>query len=254
MNLSKTSKQIKHIGDLAKTISDILNESLLSIKSGISTMELDSKIEQFMVKAGVNGPCKGYEGYPNVSCISINDCVTHGIPGNYIIKDGDIVDIDIVIEKNGYFADVSKTVGVGNLADNAKKIIVTAEECLIRGIKQVRPGAKLGDVGYAIQSHAHENGYSIVHQYCGHFIGQAMHEGPEISNHGHPNKGFELKPGMILCIEPMINEGRRSIRHDKDKWSVRTRDGKLSSRCEHMVLVTETGFKVLTTHPDFLTI
>jgi methionyl aminopeptidase len=254
MKLDKSPTQIKKIRDLAVIISDILNQSLLAIKPGMSTLELDRKIENFMNKAGVSGPCKGYEGYPNVSCISINDCITHGIPNKSIIKSGDIVDVDIVIEKNGYFADISKSVGVGDISEKSRKIIMTAEKCLMMGIKQVRPGAFLGDIGFAIQSHAQSNGYSIVKEYCGHFIGTAMHEGPHITNYGELNEGLELKEGMILCIEPMINEGRRFLKHDSDGWTARTRDGKLSSRCEHMVLVTKNGYEVLTSHPDFITV
>jgi len=252
MNLIKTPKQIRSIKELGNTVSNILQESLLFIKPGMSTLELDSKIEQLMKKAGVSGPCKGFEGYKHVSCISINDCITHGVPGKDIIREGDIVDIDIVIEKNGFYADVSKTVGVKQISEDAKQIITTAEQCLTEGIKQVRPGAKLGDIGFVIQSHAQSNGYSVVREYCGHFIGQAMHEGPQVCNYGKLNNGFELQSGMILCIEPMINEGRRSVKHDKDGWTARTRDGKLSSRCEHMVLVTKTGSEVLTKHPDFI--
>lgn len=254
MKLIKTAKKINQIKDLAVIISDILNESLLSIKIGMTTSELDSIIEGLMTKAGVSGPCKGYEGYPNVSCLSVNDCITHGIPNKSTIQNGDIIDIDIVIERNGFFADVSKSVGVGTISDNARKIMTTSEECLVQGIKQVRHGAHLGDIGFVIQSHAQSAGYSIVREYCGHFIGEAMHEGPHISNYGTPNDGFVLQEGMILCIEPMINEGRRSIKHDSDGWTARTRDGQLSSRCEHMVLVTKNGHEVLTRHPDYITV
>ncbi|MDA3812235.1 MAG: type I methionyl aminopeptidase [Spirochaetaceae bacterium] len=254
MNLVKTNKQIKQIKGLAHIISGILEESILAIKPGMTTGELDTIIEKLMKRTGVTGPCKGFEGYPNVSCLSMNDCITHGVPGKTLIHEGDILDVDIVIERNGYFADISKTIGIGLISEDARKIITTAESCLAAGIKKVRPGARLGDIGFAIQSHAQSFNYSIVREYCGHFIGTAMHEGPQVTNYGDPNQGFELKEGMILCIEPMINEGRRSVKHDSDGWTARTRDGKLSSRCEHMVLVTKNGHEVLTVHPDLIRI
>jgi len=254
MNLIKTNKQIKQIRDLAQLISSILEESLQSIKPGMTTKELDMIIENIMKKEGVRGPCKGYDGFPSVSCLSVNDCITHGVPGSRILNNGDIIDVDIVIERKGYFADVSKTVGIGKISDNAEKILKTAELCLTEGIKQVRPGAYLGDIGFAIQSCAQTKGYSVVREYCGHFIGNAMHEGPQVTNYGNPHSGFQIKEGMILCIEPMINEGRRSLSHDSDGWTARTRDGKLSSRCEHMVLVTKNGNEILTSHPDYITV
>ena len=246
MRKIKTHQQIAEISRMAELISQLLQRSLSWVTPGISTFVLDARIEAEMGRMGVVGPCKGYHGFPSVSCISVNDQVTHGIPDDTLLQDGDIIDIDLVIEKNGYFADCSKTVGVGGISKEASRLISVTEECLSLGIKAAKPGNTLGDVGFAIQSHAESNQYSVVREYTGHFIGLDMHEDPMVANYGKPHKGLVLKPGMILCIEPMINQGSRHV--ITEGWVARTRDGKLSSRCEHMVLITKTGNKVLTSH------
>lgn len=249
MDLVKSPEQIKEIRKVALVISDILAESIEKLRPEMTTAELDYEVERLIEKYNVTGPCKGYDHFPAVSCISVNSSVTHSIPDNTVINVGDIVDIDIVIEKNGYFADVSKKVGVGKISSEACRLIKITEECLDNAINIVRPGTTLGDIGFAIQSHAETNGYSVVREFGGHFIGTAMHEGPLVLNYGRPHEGLSLKPGMILCIEPMINQGKRGVKMDKYGWNARTRDNKLSSRCEHMVLVTKDGHEVLTRHP-----
>lgn len=246
MAMIKTKKEIKEISIMADLLSELLNKSLSWVVAGVTTREIDNKIEEEMKSMGVTGPCKGYHGFPCVSCISVNEYVTHGIPDDRVLKDGDIVDIDLVIERDGYYADCSKTVGVGDILPEVQRLVDTTEECLQLGIKAAKPGNTIGDISYAIQSHAESNGYSIVREYCGHFIGLDMHEAPSVPNYGTPGVGEELKPGMILCIEPMVNMGRRAIT-DRN-WVTKTRDGKPSSRCEHMVLITEDGNKVLTKH------
>ncbi|PKL24264.1 MAG: type I methionyl aminopeptidase [Spirochaetae bacterium HGW-Spirochaetae-3] len=249
MGLVKSERQIREISRLASLISRILEESIDRIRPGMTTRRLDAEIEQLLARHGVEGPSKGYHGFPAVSCISVNDTVTHGIPDDTVIGLGDIVDVDLVIERGGYFADVSKTVGVGVVDAASSRLMAVAEECLCDGIAVVRPGATLGDIGYAIQSRAESSGFSVVREFCGHFIGTAMHEGPSVLNYGMPGEEMELEPGMILCIEPMINAGRRGVVSEGFGWNARTRDHSLSSRCEHMVLVTETGHRVLTKHP-----
>lgn len=244
----KTKKEIKEISVMADLISNLINKSLSWVEPGITTLELDQKIEAEMKRMGVNGPCKGYDGFPCVSCLSVNDYVTHGIPDNRKLQEGDIIDIDLVIERNGFFSDCSRTIGVGKISDEARRLIDTTEKCLFKGIQAAKPGNKLGDIGFAIQSHAESSGYSVVREYCGHFIGLEMHESPSVMNFGNPGTGETLRPGMIFCIEPMINQGRRGIR-DRN-WVTKTKDGKLSSRCEHMVLITEKGNKILTKHID----
>lgn len=246
MAMIKTESQIKEISKLADLLSDLLKKSLSWVVPGITTMELDQKIESEMEKLGVTGPCKGYHGFPCVSCISVNEQVTHGIPDERVLEEGDIVDIDLVIERDGFYADCSKTVAVGSISEDARKLIDVTEECLMLGIKAATPGNRIGDIGYAIQNHAESNGYSVVRDYTGHFIGLDMHENPAIPNFGVPGAGLILEPGMILCIEPMINQGRKAI--SNRGWVAKTRDGKLSSRCEHMVLITNDGNKILTDH------
>ncbi|MDR2734347.1 MAG: type I methionyl aminopeptidase [Spirochaetota bacterium] len=243
----KSAEQIAAIRDLARILSDLLAWSLALVKPGVRTIALDSAIERRMRELGVHGPCKGYRGFPSVSCISVNDQVTHGIPDNTLLAPGDIVDIDLVIEKNGFFADMSRTIPVGKASEDTLRLIRVTEECLAYGIAAAKNGAHLGDIGQAVQRHAEKNGYAVVRDYCGHFIGLAMHEDPLVPNIGKKGKGLRLEPGMILCIEPMINEKGYAV--TTHGWDARTSDGSLSSRCEHMVLITPEGNEVLTRFP-----
>ena len=240
----KTAEQIAEIRPLALVLSDLLSWSLAMVRPGITTAAIDAAIEARMRDLGVRGPCKGYHGFPTVTCISVNDQVTHGIPDLTVLREGDIVDIDIVIERHGFFADMSRTVAVGTASPDAARLVRVTEECLAYGISAAKPGNTLGDIGHAIQNHAEKNGYSVVRDYCGHFIGIAMHEDPLVANFGKKGKGLRLEPGMLFCIEPMINAGSYHV--TTRGWDARTSDGKLSSRCEHMVLVTPTGNEVLT--------
>jgi methionyl aminopeptidase len=240
----KSAEQIAAIRQLARVLSELLAWSLSLVKPGVRTLAIDAAIENRMRALGVNGPCKGYHGFPAVSCISVNDQVTHGIPSETPLREGDIVDIDIVIERHGFFADMSRTVPVGAVSEAAGRLVRITEECLAYGIAAAKNGAFLGDIGSAIQRHAERNGYSVADDYCGHFIGIAMHEDPRIPNIGKNGKGLRLVPGMILCIEPMINEKGRGV--ITEGWDARTIDGGLSSRCEHMVLITPQGQEVLT--------
>lgn len=244
MGMIKTQNEIVEISKMAGLIAQLLQKSISWVKPGMTTLALDAMIEAEIVRMGVTGPCKGYSGFPAVSCLSVNDQVTHGIPDHTVLKEGDIIDIDLVIEKNGYFADTSKTIGVGKISAEATRLISITEECLSRGIKAAKPGNTLGDIGFAIQNHAESNHYSVVRDFAGHFIGLDMHEEPLVENCGTPHRGMKLKPGMIFCIEPMINQGLSGV--VTRGWDARTRDGKLSSRCEHMVLITKNGNKVLT--------
>lgn len=240
----KTSTQIEEIRKMALVVSELLQYSLEQVQAGMTTFELDLIIERKMEQLGVTGPCKGYHGYPAVSCLSVNDQVTHGIPDQTMLREGDIIDVDLVIERDGYYADVSRTIGIGPISEEARRLIHVTEECLQVGIKAVAPGSTLGDVGHAIQTHAEKNGYSVVRDYSGHFIGLAMHEEPLVPNFGKKRKGPVLKPGMVFCIEPMINAGNYQVL--TMGWDARTMDHSLSSRCEHMVLVTADGHEVLT--------
>ncbi len=217
-----------------------------------STLEIDDLVERFItVDLDARPASKGQYGFAHVLNSSINEVVCHGVPdASVFVRAGDIVNLDITLEKNGYIADCSKTYVVGDAAPAARRLVRVAREAMWKGIRQVRPGAYLGDVGHAIERHAKINGCSVVREYCGHGIGREMHEEPQVTNFGRPGTGIELHPGMVFTIEPMVNQGSRMVRTEDDGWTVVTRDGKLSAQFEHTVAVTASGVEVLTRHAD----
>lgn len=220
--------------------------------AGLSTLQIDTMVERFIVDDLQARPAsKGQYGYAFVLNSSVNDVVCHGVPSpSQVLRDGDIVNLDITLEKNGYIADASKTYLVGDVHPAAKRLVQTTYEAMWLGIRAVRPGARLGDIGWAIERHAKRHGYSVVREYCGHGIGREMHEEPQILHHGRPGTGLVLREGMVFTIEPMLNQGRRSVRTEADGWTVVTRDGSLSAQFEHTVAVTASGVSVLTLRPD----
>ncbi len=248
----KTEDDIAHMRTSCRLASEVLDYIQPFIKAGITTGELDRLCHEYMlqeqgtVPAPLNYQPPGYPPYPKATCISVNDVVCHGIPGAKVIKNGDALNIDITVIKNGYFGDTSRMFIVGTGTILVKKLVQTTFECMWLGIAQVRPGAHLGDIGHAIQQHAEAQGYSIVREYCGHGIGTVFHEDPQVLHYGRPGTGPELKAGMIFTIEPMVNVGRRDIRTMPDQWTVKTRDRSLSAQWEHTVLVTPSGYDVLT--------
>jgi methionyl aminopeptidase len=215
---------------------------------GMSTLQVNSLVERYITIDLASRPAsKGQYGFAFVLNCSLNDVVCHGVPdANAFIRDGDIINLDITLEKNGYIADSSKTWVVGNASSAARRLVRIANEAMWAGIRQVRPGARLGDVGFAIERHANKNGCSVVREYCGHGVGREMHEEPQVLNFGRPGSGLMLREGMVFTIEPMINAGRRQVVTDSDGWTVRTRDGRLSAQFEHTVAVTAEGVEVLT--------
>lgn len=219
---------------------------------GLSTLEVDALVERFItVDLAARPASKGQYGYGFVLNSSINHVVCHGVPdARTIIGDGDIINLDITLEKNGYIADSSKTYPVGTVAPSVRRLVRVAQEAMWKGIRQVRPGAHLGDVGAAIERHAKSNGYSVVREYCGHGIGREMHEEPQVLNFGRPGSGPKLREGMVFTIEPMVNQGSRLVTTEDDGWTVVTRDGKLSAQFEHTVAVTADGVEVLTLRRD----
>jgi methionyl aminopeptidase len=219
---------------------------------GRSTLEIDALVERFIVDDLKARPAsKGQYGYGFVLNSSVNDVVCHGVPSaSEILRDGDIVNLDITLETNGYIADSSKTYLIGEVHPAARRLVRTTYEALWLGIQAVRPGARLGDIGWAIERHAKRNGYSVVHDYCGHGIGREMHEEPQILHFGKPGTGLALHEGMVFTIEPMLNRGRRTVRTEADGWTVVTQDGSLSAQFEHTVAVTASGVSVLTLRPD----
>lgn len=219
---------------------------------GMSTLEVDTLVERFIVEDLKARPAsKGQYGYGFALNSSVNEEVCHGVPSSSkVLKDGDIVNFDITLEKNGYIADSSKTYLVGAVNPAAKRLVAATYEAMWMGIKAVRPGARLGDIGFAIERHAKRNGYSVVRDYCGHGIGREMHEAPQILHFGKPGIGLVIKEGMVFTIEPMLNRGRRNVKTQADGWTVVTQDGSLSAQFEHTVAVTKSGVAVLTLRRD----
>ena len=216
--------------------------------AGLSTLEINDRVERFIVDELKARPAsKGQYGFEFVLNCSINDVVCHGVPSAAdVLKAGDIVNLDITLEKHGYIADSSKTYMIGEVQPHAKRLVRTTYAAMWKGISAVRPGARLGDIGYAIERHAKRNGYSVVREYCGHGIGREMHEAPQVLHFGKPGTGLTLREGMVFTIEPMLNQGRRTVRTEADGWTVVTADGSLSAQFEHTVAVTRTGVSVLT--------
>ncbi len=224
-------------------------EALLKLPlEGMTTLQVNDWVERFIVEQLQARPAsKGQYGFAYVLNSSIDTVVCHGVPSSKdILRSGSIVNLDITLEKNGYIADSSRMFLIGDVSHPAQRLVRITNEAMWKGIAAVRPGATLGDIGYAIQRHAKAAGYSVVKEYCGHGIGREMHEEPQVLHYGHRGAGLELQAGMTFTIEPMINQGRAAIDNHDDGWTVTTRDGKLSAQCEHTVEVTETGVRVLT--------
>ncbi len=236
-------------GRLASEVLDFITPH---VKPGISTGELDRLCHDYMVDvqgtipAPLNYAPPGHTPYPKSICTSVNHQVCHGIPGDRVLKSGDVVNIDITVIKDGYHGDTSRMFEVGNVSTQAKRLCAITYECMWRGIRMVRPGAHLGDIGHAIQTLAEASGYSIVREFCGHGIGTRFHEDPQVLHYGRPGAGVKLQAGMIFTIEPMVNAGQARIRQLADGWTIVTADHSPSAQWEHTVLVTEDGHEVLT--------
>ena len=221
-----------------------------NIKAGITTMELNRIVEEYIYRHNAIPSFKGYNGFPASICTSINEQVIHGIPGPIPLRNGDIVSVDIGAIYNGYHGDAAKTYPVGDVKPNAKRLIEVSEEAFYAGLKYARPGYRLSDISHAIGAYVEENGYSVVKAFVGHGIGQNMHEEPQIPNYGPPGKGVRLRPGMTLAIEPMINEGTDQVVILDDGWTVVTQDGSLSAHFEHTIAITDGDPIILTTEEE----
>ncbi|MBB4866294.1 methionyl aminopeptidase [Pseudomonas nitritireducens] len=219
---------------------------------GMSTLAVNDAVERYIVDELASRPAsKGQYGFAYVLNSSRNQVVCHGVPSpTERLEDGDIVNFDITLEKNGFIADSSKTYLIGNVAPAAKRLVEITYEAMWKGIRAVKPGARLGDVGHAIERHARQHGYSVVEDYCGHGIGREMHEEPQVLHFGRPRTGQVLREGMVFTIEPMLNQGHSGVKTLKDEWTVVTLDGQLSAQFEHTVAVTAKGFEVLTLRPE----
>lgn len=243
----RTPEEIEKIAQASKLTADTLSLLEKTVKPGISTLELDRIAEEYIRAHGGIPSCKGYEGYPASLCTSVNDMVVHGIPSaKKILRKGDIISIDLVVELNGYMGDSCITIPVGHTNKKNLQLIEVTEQALFAGIKQAVPGNHVGDIGYAVEKTVKPYGYGVLREYVGHGIGTDMHEDPEIPNYGTPGHGPRLEEGMVICIEPMITMESAEILTLRDGWGVVTADGKPAAHIEHTVVVTKDGPRILT--------
>lgn len=247
----KTQEEIEKMRIAGRLAAEVLEMIEPHIQPGITTDEIDRICHEHIVNVQQAIPAPlNYHGFPKSICTSVNHQVCHGIPSNKRLKKGDIVNVDITVIKEGYHGDTSKMFFIGKPSIIAERLSRVSHECLMLGIEMVKPGARLGDIGHAIQKHAEASKYTIVREYCGHGIGEEFHEDPQVLHYGEPNTGLFLEPGMIFTIEPMVNSGKRDIKVLPDKWTVVTKDRSLSAQWEHTILVTADGHEVLTRRRD----
>ena len=243
----KNAEEIDKMRVAGQLAAEVLEMIEAHVRPGVSTDELDQLCHQHIINAQQAIPAPlNYRGFPKSICTSLNHQVCHGIPGERRLKNGDMLNIDITVIKDGFHGDTSKIFFVGEPSVIARRLATVSYECMCMGIRMVKPGVRLGDIGYAIQRHAEAHNFSVVREYCGHGIGREFHEDPQVLHYGRPGTGMALEPGMTFTIEPMINAGKRHTKVLKDGWTVVTKDHSLSAQWEHTVLVTETGYQVLT--------
>lgn len=248
MKRSEEIEKMRVAGSLAASVLQMIEPYVIA---GISTRELEQICRQYIVDDLDAIPSTlNHYGFPACICTSLNHVVCHGIPSDKVLKNGDILNIDVTVQKDGYIGDTSKMFLIGNVKPFAKKLVEVTQECLYKAISIVRPGTRLGDIGNLIQTHAEQNGYSVVREYGGHGIGRSMWEEPHIMHFGKPNTGLQLQEGMTFTIEPMLNLGRKEVKTLGDGWTVVTKDHKLSAQWEHTILVTDNGCEVLTLRRD----
>ncbi len=241
---AEEQEKMRAAGRLAASVLDMIEPF---VQPGVTTDELDKRCHDFIVDELKSIPANlNYRGFPKTICTSVNHVVCHGIPGDKRLKSGDIINIDVTVIRDGFHGDTSRMYFVGQAAVLAKRLTQICHEAMWRGIRVVKPGARLGDIGHAIQAFAESNNFSVVREYCGHGIGRIYHEDPQVLHYGKPGTGMELLTGMTFTIEPMINAGRRDVRLLPDGWTVVTKDQSLSAQWEHTILVTDSGFEVLT--------
>ncbi len=239
----KDIENIRKAGQLALTTLDRVAEQ---IRPGLATNDIDALVHDFTIQNGAAPAPLHYRGFPKSVCVSVNEVICHGIPGKRVLKDGDIVNVDVTPILNGYYADMNKTFFVGEPGPEAQEIVHVAGTCLKKGMEAVRPGNTIGDIGWAIQTYAESQGCSVVREFVGHGVGFEFHEAPQVPHYGRKGEGIILVPGMVFTIEPMINLGKKDLTVLDDNWTAVTRDGSLSAQFEQTILVTETGFESLT--------
>jgi len=245
--LIKTVDEIEKMRVAGKLAAEVLEMIEPYVVAGVTTNELDRLCHDYIVNEQQAIPAPlNYRGFPKSICTSINNQICHGIPSDKKLKNGDIVNIDITVIKDGYHGDTSKMFCVGKVAPHAQRLVDVTREAMFLGIEQVKPGITLGDIGHAIQTHAEKNRYSVVREFCGHGIGKNFHEDPHVMHFGNPGEGMVIEAGMIFTIEPMLNIGKRHMKVLKDGWTAVTKDRSLSAQWEHTILVTDTGHEILT--------
>ena len=245
MVFKRSDSEIKMISNSCQIVADTIDMLEEFVVPGVLISELDKKAEEFITSRGARPAFKGYMGFPSTLCVSIEDAVVHGIPGDVELKEGQIVGIDCGAEKDGYYGDHARTFAVGEVSDDKKKLMKITHESLMRGIAEAKPDNYVSDIGHAIQSFVEPHGYSVVRELVGHGIGTDLHEEPQIPNYGEPRQGYKLREGMCIAIEPMINMGLKEIKTDSDGWTIRTLDGKVSAHFEHTIAITNNGPKIL---------
>jgi methionyl aminopeptidase len=233
--------------EAGRLVGEVLAELAAHVAPGVTTADLDRLAEKRIAQAGATAAFKGYHGYPATICASINDEVIHGIPsGRRVLNEGDVVSIDVGASLDGYYGDSAMTLPVGQVSEEAARLLRVTEEALYRAIERTRPGGRVSDIGYEVQRHVESHGFSVVREFVGHGIGQRMHEDPQVPNYGEPGRGPRLAEGMVLAIEPMVNAGKAAVKVLADGWTAVTRDGSLSAHFEHTVAVTADGPRILT--------
>ena len=250
MIVCRSQAEIAKLRRVNQLVGRILAELRQMVKAGVTTAEIDALAEQRVREAGAEPAFKGYHGYPATVCASVNEQVVHGIPSARPLNEGDVVSIDMGARLDGFFGDCAVTVPVGQVSDEAAALLRVTEEALFRGIEAVKPGARVSDIGAAVQQHVEAHGFSVVREFVGHGIGTALHEEPQIANYGPGGRGPRLSEGMVLAIEPMVNAGTPAVKVLADGWTAVTRDGRLSAHFEHSVVVTGDGCEILTLLDD----
>ena len=246
----KSEREIELMRKAGMLVSEMHQFIKPYIKEGITTKELDTLCEKFILDHDAVPSCKGYEGFPATLCTSVNDVVVHGIPDDTVLHNGDIITIDVVIGYHGYQGDAAWTYAVGEVDADKKYLMEHTEKALYEGIKMIKPGNRIGDISHAVQEYAESHNLGVVRELCGHGIGRDMHEDPEVPNFGIPNTGPRLKPGMVICVEPMLTFGKRDVYLLEDEWTVVTQDESDAAHYEHTILVTEDGYEILTPRLD----
>jgi len=247
MVILKSQEEIEKLRASNNIVAEVLSGLREFIKPGLTTLDLDQYAEEMLKRKGAKAAFKGYMGYPAALCTSVNSEVVHGIPSERILHEGDIVSIDFGAVYQDFYGDSAITVPVGKVSSVATRLMKTTEEALYKGIREAKAGKRLGDISAAVQDHTEKYGFSVVRDFVGHGIGRNLHEDPQIPNYGVRGRGIELKVGMVLAIEPMVNEGKYDVKVLKDGWTVVTTDGKLSAHFEHTIAITENGPVILST-------